>query len=953
MSIFDFVVDNVKKLKTKNPITDSIEGLDDIIKIQTTDPANKTDEYMRGLSNGLLVAKATVTDDEGDLKLINKDGELDEAEAEADKDIKARITNVKSNRWGQKHVFLNGKKYLLNKFKGEFDATIETPKNKVPRATIKAAESLDEYAYPLSPNIMMFLATHWEDLKSDEEAIDALETNFDLAPDTASAHLEIAKEEFGEVGKELAPAMAEKYNWVNEETWYHGSASGDLRGGATGLHLGTRKAASDALNARIGYPAEGEWDGTREYGKTKLAGQKTMKRRGLSATGFNAGRQDLDIPEEDYYASDLPKEYLKKQLAYPDGTMMPMTNKPSIRAYQITGKMSNTPATPHGDWQANARMASLLKRGKARRGYFYKNVGEDEGSISAVVPSGSHVKPVGESTIDFPEEDLTPEIWTKTEAGYELNDEAKDLIVDTLNSNPIMPDVIANAEDIRIIGSICTNLYQSDTDVDVHISLKPEVQKSIKDIDEFQKQVIKWSREKSVLIGTHPIEVFIQPNSAQDMMSDGVYSITKSEWLKGPAILDAEYNPYEVFKDAFIKIQDFAKEADVDLGELKRDVIDYEAIDGAYRKLPETSKEKLKMFLNSKLEEIEDDINDLLKDKKEWIEYRRSTKATTDPEQAMKDIEIVKQWHDVNATFKMLNRYGYIKLITELEKIKDVDTEIKHEDVPKVAKVIDAKPVDEDANPETAHVKGQKFQVGDKVKVVSLTDAEADETLLGKTGTIISYDYECGSGQSREQCDPMYYIDFGIKKEEFWGEELQLSESIDEGAKCDYSNTQIEVPHELAEKIIEFGLSIPEEDIYTDPNDPSYGRELIPHITIKWGLVTEDPNEVESLIEDDSRPIDVTLGKISVFSKDDKPYDVVKVDVESEELNILHDRFSSLENNDENPDYNPHMTIAYVKKGMGDKYIGRTDFEGEQFVVDRFEFKDQHGNSKQLILNQT
>ena len=55
-----------------------------------------------------------------------------------DKDVKAKITDVRSNRWGQKHISLNGKKYMLDKFKGRFNARIATPDGKkVPRVTVK------------------------------------------------------------------------------------------------------------------------------------------------------------------------------------------------------------------------------------------------------------------------------------------------------------------------------------------------------------------------------------------------------------------------------------------------------------------------------------------------------------------------------------------------------------------------------------------------------------------------------------------------------------------------------------------------------------------------------------------------------------------------------------------------------------------------------------------------
>ena len=56
--------------------------------------------------------------------------------------------------------------------------------------------------------------------------------------------------------------------------------------------------------------------------------------------------------------------------------------------------MSNTPMKPHGDTRANSMMLRNLKMGNARVGYYYKNDGEDVGSISAVVPDGSFLSVV-------------------------------------------------------------------------------------------------------------------------------------------------------------------------------------------------------------------------------------------------------------------------------------------------------------------------------------------------------------------------------------------------------------------------------------------------------------------------------------------------------------------------------------------------------------------------------
>jgi hypothetical protein len=164
--------------------------------------------------------------------------------------------------------------------------------------------------------------------------------------------------------------------------WWHGSPSGDLRGGTSGLHLGTRAAAEDALHSRIGQPASGSWDGTRKYGETMIAGQKTIREKQLNHSGYNC-----DAPEHDHY----PHEH-RKPPTHSNGEPISFDHKPSIKPYHIIGKMSNTPTNPHDDFKANGYMKAALKKGSAKSGYYYKNVAEDVGSISAVVPNGQHIK---------------------------------------------------------------------------------------------------------------------------------------------------------------------------------------------------------------------------------------------------------------------------------------------------------------------------------------------------------------------------------------------------------------------------------------------------------------------------------------------------------------------------------------------------------------------------------
>ena len=166
---------------------------------------------------------------------------------------------------------------------------------------------------------------------------------------------------------------------LRKHVYWHGSPSGTLHGSLSGIHIGTHKAAKEALEARIGTPAKGTWDGTREYGKTLLAGKQTLKKLGIWPCGLNC-----DAPEGDYYPS-------AGLATYSDSSAVSLQSKPVIFPVTIIGSMTNSPHNPHSDERANASMRTQIRRGTAKRGYFYANIGEDESSISAVVPGAGHL----------------------------------------------------------------------------------------------------------------------------------------------------------------------------------------------------------------------------------------------------------------------------------------------------------------------------------------------------------------------------------------------------------------------------------------------------------------------------------------------------------------------------------------------------------------------------------
>lgn len=113
---------------------------------------------------------------------------------------------------------------------------------------------------------------------------------------------------------------------------------------------------------------------------------------------------------------------------------------------------------------------------------------------------------------------------------------------------------------------------------------------------------------------------------------------------------------------------------------------------------------------------------------------------------------------------------------------------------------------------------------------------------------------------------------------------------------------------------------------YIDKNDLSEGDgyEYTPHVTILYGLEDnqDTPFEVGEFLND----INIKFSnlilknlKIGFFENDE--FDVIKLDVSNEEINELNELFTKNFNyKNDYPNYEAHMTIAYLKKGLIDKY---------------------------------
>lgn len=155
--------------------------------------------------------------------------------------------------------------------------------------------------------------------------------------------------------------------------------------------------------------------------------------------------------------------------------------------------------------------------------------------------------------------------------------------------------------------------------------------------------------------------------------------------------------------------------------------------------------------------------------------------------------------------------------------------------------------------------------------------------------------------------------------------------SLNESSKStyDYGCAMVYYDMPQMQKIHE---AIDPDDVYTEDEDNSYGLEDEPHTTILFGFHNDvDADDVLHVCNKFDYS-ELKLHNPSCFNN--PKYDVLKFDVDSDVLHKVNNKVTSHFANRYTtnfPDYHPHCTIAYIKKGKGQHYADL--FKNESFSV--------------------
>ena len=273
-------------------------------------------------------------------------------------------------------------------------------------------------------------------------------------------------------------------------------------------------------------------------------------------------------------------------------------------------------------------------------------------------------KKITESVLDFPNGQTLPEkVWCKSNtvpSTYIMTQDAKAIlmhIAQLVKSKFNLPETT----EIHVIGSLCSNLYTDDSDIDLHFIVDSSYDDSeIKTLNkELRKLVNEVIPEENRKVFGHPVEVYLQTNRYQDLMSVGCYDLTKDIWLSGPEIYPEDYNPYEkYFSSALAHVSntiDAVRSKMLACGECAMLILKISKVSS---NIPVSIISKFAEELNAAVSLFGD-----------LREARTIISAPTNEREA-----IVKrnsqEWKVSDASFKLIGQFGYTGILKTLGDIK-------------------------------------------------------------------------------------------------------------------------------------------------------------------------------------------------------------------------------------------------------------------------------------------
>jgi 2'-5' RNA ligase len=142
---------------------------------------------------------------------------------------------------------------------------------------------------------------------------------------------------------------------------------------------------------------------------------------------------------------------------------------------------------------------------------------------------------------------------------------------------------------------------------------------------------------------------------------------------------------------------------------------------------------------------------------------------------------------------------------------------------------------------------------------------------------------------------------------------------------------------------------IPKDDLYEEEGDRSYGVENEPHVTVLYGIHSDEVSEKEvlDLVKGMDWKRQIMIGNPGLF--ENEKYDVLKLSATAPWLKDANKELcDKLPYSNDYPDYNAHVTVAYLKPGKGKTVLEQLGEITEKVVPTKMVYSMPNGDKKEI-----
>jgi hypothetical protein len=179
------------------------------------------------------------------------------------------------------------------------------------------------------------------------------------------------------------------------------------------------------------------------------------------------------------------------------------------------------------------------------------------------------------------------------------------------------------------------------------------------DYERIKNYLKEYHDKETSAIGTdHPLQFYVVRGEYDRSRADGLYDLRNDEMILGPYDIEIDLDDYmQRFHDEVEKI-------DLTKAELKRDIIDYDI----FNRLKDEDIADLENRINEKLKEINDSVEVLISQYNHLSDLRDNAFERDMSPEEIREYGSKNSLPD-NVTFKLLERYHYIKFMKELKRM--------------------------------------------------------------------------------------------------------------------------------------------------------------------------------------------------------------------------------------------------------------------------------------------